>query len=431
MKSITARFWFILLFFVCLPHYISADQKLSLFKISSGSALLIDADTGETLYSQNPNLRIQPASLAKVMNLFIVFDALKKNPNLIDRRVDIGDKVVKKGGSTMYLRVGQNVPLGELIKGVAVVSGNDSSLALSEEIYISEAIFVERMNQKVQELNLKNTKFQTVDGWPAPDQYTTAYDMAMIAQAYIREHPEALEYHKLKEFTHDNIVLHNRNGLVFKDPSVDGLKTGYIEEAGYHLIATAKRENRRLIAVVMGSKSEEVRENETLILLNHGFNNFIKLKLFNTGEVLTYLTVTGGVKDRVGLLSLKDGIVTVPTNQKEHVSFSIMKKDKYESPIQINQRLGDAVISDQNTILKTIPLYAIEGISIVYANIGAPPTSSRIQSNNSFYVIISVMIFSLIILLVLRINRQRKEIQPIHNHDGDIIKKRLHRLIET
>ena len=391
----------------------------------------MDAETGKILYSQNPNFRIQPASLTKVMTLFLIFDALDQKAIQIDEKVFISKKAAQTGGSKMYLREGKNVPLSELIKGIAVVSGNDACVAVAEGLYKSEQIFMEKMNQKVDNLKIQNTKFQTVDGWPAPDQYTTAYDMAIIAQAYIREHPEALQYHNLKEFSHNNILLHNRNGLILQDPSIDGLKTGHVEDAGYHLVATAKRENRRLIAIIMGAKSTKIREIETMQLLNFGFSNFLTVKLFNKGEVLSHISVLKGTKDRVGLKSQEDGIVTINITQKEHVSFSIKADDQYEAPIQINQKLGHAIISDQKNILKTISLYANEEIQRADFKKIALQTSEYIISKHKVSLIIVFLIIFIFGLQAWRIRRLQKQIKRIDNHGDDIVKERLKKIIKT
>ena len=425
------RVGLILFFLVCLPQNIFSNQQFCPFKASSVSAFLMDAETGKILYSQNPNFRIQPASLTKVMTLFLIFDALDQEDIKIDEKVFISKKAAQTGGSKMYLREGKNVPLSELIKGIAVVSGNDACVAVAEGLYKSEQIFMEKMNQKVENLKIQNTKFQTVDGWPAPDQYTTAYDMAIIAQAYIREHPEALQYHNLKEFSHNNILLHNRNGLILQDPSIDGLKTGHVEDAGYHLVATAKRENRRLIAIVMGAKSTKIREIETMQLLNFGFSNFLTVKLFNKGEVLSHISVLKGTKDRVGLKSQEDGIVTINITQKEHVSFSIKADDQYEAPIQINQKLGHAIISDQKNILKTISLYANEEIQRADFKKIALQTSEYIISKHKVSLIIVFLIIFIFGLQAWLIRRLQKQIKRIDNHGDDIVKERLKKIIKT
>ena len=234
-----ARTCLYVLIFVCFPSALFAYPHPCPFNASAVSALVMDANDGQILYNHNPFHRLQPASLAKVMALFVIFDALEQGTVHLNDEIVISKKAAQKEGAKMYLREGEKTPLVELIKGIAIVSGNDACIAAAEAVYGSEQNFVDKMNQKLAELNLQDSQFKTADGWPVPEQYTTAYDMAMIANAYIREHPEALQYHKLKEFTHADIVLHNRNGLILQDPAVDGLKTGHVEEAGYHLIATA------------------------------------------------------------------------------------------------------------------------------------------------------------------------------------------------
>jgi D-alanyl-D-alanine carboxypeptidase (penicillin-binding protein 5/6) len=361
-RMIIVNIWIILVFSVWLPQYIYAHQQSSPFKASSVSAVLMDANSDQILYSQNPHLRIQPASLAKLMTLFLIFDALKQGKIQLNNEVLISKKAAQAEGSKMYLQEGNQVPLVELIKGIAVVSGNDACLAVAEWLYGDERTFVDKMNQKLKRLKIQNSQFQTVDGWPVPDQYTTANDMAMLAQAYIREHPEALQYHKLKEFSHENHTLHNRNGLILQDSSVDGLKTGHVEEAGYHLLATAKREKQRFIAVVMGAEKIAIREKEALQLLNFGFSNFVTVTLFRKGQILSHLPVSKGVKDRVGLAPQVAGELMIPVSQKENVSFKIKSPNQQEAPIQLDQELGDAIISDQKNILKTVPLFATEQI---------------------------------------------------------------------
>ena len=179
----------------------------------------------------------------------------------------------------------------------------------------------------------------------------------MLARAYIRKHPKALQYHKLKEFTHADIVLNNRNGLILQDPSVDGLKTGHVEEAGYHLIATAERGDRRYIAVIMGAAKLEDRENEAMQLLNFGFNNFITVKLFNKDDILSHLSVLRGVEDKVGLRPSEDGVITIPTRLKEFISYILDTPNQQEAPIEIDQKIGQVIISCQKEILKRIPRY--------------------------------------------------------------------------
>ena len=428
-RIIIVNIWIILVFSVGLPQYIYAHQQSSPFKASSVSALLMNANTGQILYSQNPHLRIQPASLAKLMTLFLIFDALKQGTIQLNTEVLISKKAAQAGGSKMYLREGNQVPLVELIKGIAVVSGNDACLAAAEWLYGDERAFIDKMNQKLKRLKIQNSKFQTVDGWPAPDQYTTAHDMAMLAQAYIREHPEALQYHRLKEFSHENHTLHNRNGLILQDPSVDGLKTGHVEEAGYHLLATAKREKQRFIAVVMGAEKIAIREKEALQLLNFGFSNFVTVRLFHKGQILSHLPVSKGVKDRVGLAPQVDGVLTIPVSQKENVSFKIQSRDQQEAPIQLDQELGAAVISDQKNILKTVPLFATEKIQRAGFIKMSLQTLEFIIVKHKASLLVIIILICIVGLQTWHIKRLRRQLKDQYG-DENIVKERLNKILK-
>jgi D-alanyl-D-alanine carboxypeptidase (penicillin-binding protein 5/6) len=428
-RLIRVNIWIIVVFSVWLPQYIYAHQQSSPFKASSVSTLLMDADTGQILYSQNPHLRIQPASLAKMLTLFLIFDALKQGNIQLDDEVLISKKAAQAGGSKMYLREGNQVPLVELIKGIAVVSGNDACLAVAEWLYGGQRAFVDKMNQKLKHLKIQNSQFQTVDGWPVPDQYTTAYDMAMLAHAYIREHPEALEYHSLKEFSHENHILHNRNGLILQDLTIDGLKTGHVEEAGYHLLATAKREKQRFIAVVMGAEKIAIREKEAMQLLNFGFNNILTVTLFHKGQILSHLPVSKGVKDRVGLASKEDGVLTIPASQKENISFKIKSPDQQEAPIQFDQKLGDAIISDKINILKTVPLYATEKIQRAGFVKIALQTFKLIIAKDKVSLLVIIILICILGLQTWHIVRIRKRLKD-RPSDENIIKERLDKILK-
>jgi D-alanyl-D-alanine carboxypeptidase (penicillin-binding protein 5/6) len=287
------------------------------------------------------------------------------------------------------------------------------------------------MNQKLKLLKIRNSRFQTVDGWPVPEQFTTSYDMAMLARAYIQEHPEALRYHSLKEFSYETHILHNRNGLILQDPSVDGLKTGYVEEAGYHLLATAKREKQRLIAVVMGAEKIAIREKEALQLLNFGFDNFLTVRLFQKDEILAHLPVLKGVKDQVGLKSHIDGEVTISVGQKERVSFEIESDEQTEAPIQFDQKLGTAIISDQNNILKTVPLFADQEIQRAgFIKIARQVLNFSIAEHRVSLLAIIILILILVAALqtwyVIRLRIQIKQ-QP---GNEKLVKNRLKKILK-
>jgi len=374
---------------------------------------------------------MQPASLAKVMTLFLVFDALEKGDVELNDEVLISKKAAQKEGSTMYLRGGDNTPLAELIKGIAVVSGNDACVAVAEKISGSEQAFVDRMNQKVEELSLRNTRFQTVDGWPVPEQYTTAYDMAMLSRAYIREHPEALEYHKTKEFSHADIVLHNRNGLIFEDPTVDGLKTGHVEEAGYHLIATAKRDGRRCIAVAMGAGKPELRESETRALLEYGFNSYTTVTLFHAGDILSHLSVSKGKNTSVGVHSAEDGVITLPVSQRDMLSYEIVSPPRVEAPIELNQQLGHVAVSCRNEVLKTIPLLASGDVPVAGRKMQAMQFVKALLAGPGSLVLILFVLLGLLGVQTLYIIRLRRRLKRESTAEAELVKERLDSILKS
>jgi len=356
--------FFILVLLLAFPRLAPAQEMPHPFTVAAQSAVLIDANSGQFLYGQNPDERIKPASFVKLLTLFLIFDAIDQGQVHLDDKVWISKKAWRTGGSKMFVRQGTRTPLVELIKGIAVVSGNDACVAVAEFLQGNEQAFVAKMNQKLRELGLENSQFQTVNGWPAPDQYTTSKDMALLARAYVQLFPEALQYHTLKEFTHEDIRQPNRNRLLWRDPSVDGLKTGHTEEAGYHLLATARRGDQRFVAVVMGAKSQAVREREVLRLLNYGFRNFVSVLLFEKDKALLQLPVWQGVEGQVDLLAGEEGVVTVPIAEQNDVSWQAKTPERLFAPIDRGQTIGQAIITIQDKVVKSVPLLADKDIPL-------------------------------------------------------------------
>jgi D-alanyl-D-alanine carboxypeptidase (penicillin-binding protein 5/6) len=391
----------------------------------------MDADNGQILYNENPHNRMQPASLTKIMTLFLIFDAINQGLVQLNDKFVISKKAAQKEGSKMYLREGDKVPLVELIKGIAIVSGNDACVAAAEGLYGSEQNFVAKMNQKVRDLGLKDSKFQTVDGWPVPEQYTSPHDIVMIAHAYIQDHPEALQYHKLEEFSHSKIVLHNRNGLIFQDPSVDGLKTGHVDEAGYHLVATAKRYNRRYIAVVMGAEKIGIREKEAMQLLDYGFNNFVTVRLFDKDEIISHLSVSKCVKGEVGLIPSEDGIITIPSGLKEYISYEFEPTHQQEAPVEIDQELGQVTIYYRKEILKKIPLLASENIQQADTKILAMGSVISMVSEQKNTLTIVFIMPCLLGIQYFSIRRLRHRLKEANSVGDEIVKQRFNNILKV
>lgn len=283
---------FFLTFALVLMNFTPTHGAVHPFKLSFRAAVLMDANSGQFLYAHNPHESIPPASLTKVLTLFLVFDAIQEGRVRLDDQVPISRKAWRTGGSKMFVKAGERVRLEELIKGIAVDSGNDASVAVAEYLEGSERAFVDKMNGKLWQLNIRNTRLGNVHGLPARHHYTTAADMAVLARAYIQAHPEALQYHQMTSYTYRNISQYNRNTLLLQDPSVDGLKTGYTRKSGYHLVATAKRGDQRLIAVVMDARNRKIREREAMRLLTLGFQHVAQAPPAQYREVQLAPTLT-------------------------------------------------------------------------------------------------------------------------------------------
>jgi len=240
-------------------------------KLRAKAAILMNIDSGMILYAKNPDKPMQPASLTKILSLYLVYEAINVGKVHLSDKVKISTNAQLTGGSSMYLVDEAEVALEDLIKGMAVVSANDASVAVAEHIGGSVDGFVEMMNAKARELGMKHSYFMNPNGLPAKGQVSTARDILILSHAYIRDFPEALQLHSMQEYTYRDITQHNNNTLLKQCEDVDGLKTGFVRASGFHLVATAKRRDTRLIAVVMGEKNPNIRARETVKLLEQGF----------------------------------------------------------------------------------------------------------------------------------------------------------------
>jgi D-alanyl-D-alanine carboxypeptidase (penicillin-binding protein 5/6) len=332
------------------------------FQVTARSALLINALTGKVIFEQNADDRIPPASLIKLMTLYLVYDAIDSGNAKMTDMVTISQRAWKFGGSQMYLEVNMQVPLSDIIKGIAVVSGNDACVAAAEHLCGTEEVFVDKMNKKAAELGMTSSLFKNCHGLPEDGQYTTARDMAMLAYNYLKTHPHATEIHSLKEYTFNNITQQNRNRLLWRDQSVDGLKTGWIRESGYHLIATAHRENDRCIAVVMGAKNHTLREEEALKLLNYGFRNFKTTELVQKGSPVATVPVWNGIEDEVSLAAVESSFVTVPRDQAGAAQIQQDVPAGVFAPVAQGQKIGALKIMVDGKPYAEIPLAALTAV---------------------------------------------------------------------
>ncbi|MCX8116871.1 MAG: D-alanyl-D-alanine carboxypeptidase [Desulfobacterota bacterium] len=330
------------------------------------SALLMDGLTGEVLFAQNPHQRIPPASFVKVLTLYLVFDALKAGQLKMDDVVTVSEKAwraaYKTDGSAMYIKVGERVKIEDLIKGAAIASGNDACIALAEHLAGSEEAFVAKMNEKAKAIGMQDSQFKNSHGLPAEGQYVTAMDMAILAKRYIEDHPEALAVHSTTEFEYNGIRQGNRNLLLYKNIGVDGLKTGYIRESGYHLVATAKRDGQRMIAVVMGCDKVKKRAPEAQKLLEYGFRNFSTIEVVKKDAPFGPIRVKRGKVDQLGLLASESAWVTVPKGKESLAAVLPQLPEFVSAPIQKGQVLGKLLVQKEGRTLKEIGLYAASDV---------------------------------------------------------------------
>lgn len=326
------------------------------------SAVLMDGLTGQVLYEQNPNLRIPPASFVKVMTLYVIHDAIRAGQLKMDDLVTVSDmawrRAWKTDSSKMFIKVGERVKVEDLMKGVAIASGNDACLALAEHLSGSEEAFVSKMNEKAKLLGLKDSQFKNSDGMPADGQYITAMDMAILSKRYIEDHPEALVLHSTVEFEYNGIRQGNRNTLLQKNIGVDGLKTGHIKESGYHLTATAKRDGQRMIAVVMGCDKVRKRAPEAQKLLEYGFKNFSTVEAVKKGATFGPLKVKRGKLNQVLLTAAGDGRVTVAKGKENLVSAVPQLPQFIVAPIQKGQVVAKVLIQNEGKAVKEVNLIA-------------------------------------------------------------------------
>ncbi len=325
--------------------------------------LVIDAGSGQTLAALNPDERMEPASITKLMTAYIAFQALRDGKLKLTDEVTISEHAWKAEGSRTFLQVGTTASVDVLLKGMIVQSGNDATIALAERIGGSEPGFVAMMNAQAQRLGLKGTHYENADGLPAPTHYSTARDIATLARAIIREFPDRYPLYSIKEFTWNNIKQPNRNGLLLRDSSVDGMKTGHTDSAGYCLVTSAKRENTRLISVVLGSSGERTREDASAALLNYGYNNFESVSIRKAGEMVLKPRVYKSVDGYVAISPNADVQITVPRGQAGGITTTATALPKLIAPLVANAPLGELQVSLAGNVVARVPLYPAAAVA--------------------------------------------------------------------
>lgn len=331
-------------------------------EIAAKSFILIDYDSHIILAQNNADTPVAPASITKVMTAYVVFSELEEGNIKLDDLVTISKKAWKTPGSRMFIKVNTKVSIEDLLQGMIIQSGNDASVALAEHIAGSEETFATLMNQHAQSLGMTNSNFLNSTGLPNPRHKTSARDLAILAGALIKKFPQYYKWYSTKEFTYNNIKQPNRNKLLWRDNSVDGMKTGYTEEAGYCLVSSAKRENMRLISVVLGTKSVNARTQESQKLLNFGFLFYESHVIYPVGKPLKNVRIYKGSQELLPVGVANKIAVTIPRGQYKNLKPAMNINTPVEAPVSKGQTLGQVEIKLSGKVLSRSPLVALKTI---------------------------------------------------------------------
>jgi D-alanyl-D-alanine carboxypeptidase (penicillin-binding protein 5/6) len=344
-------------------------QSLPAPTIAARSWLLLDATSGQTLASQEPTMRIEPASLTKIMTAYLAFSAIKEKRLDPNQMVNVSVRAwkVDPSSSKMFIDPATPVKVNDLLYGLIVQSGNDAAVALAEAVAGTEDAFVVLMNREAERMGMKSTRFANSHGLPSPDNYSTAQDLSLMAARLIADYPDYYKIYSTKDFTYNKIKQPNRNRLLWLDPTVDGMKTGHTSSAGYSLIATAKRPNagsdRRLVSVVLGTTSDSVRAQESQKLLNWGFQNFDTVKLYAKGQPVATPEIWKGTQNQIKIGFKHDVYVTVPKGVADKMKPLLERKDPLVAPVADNSKVGTLKMMVDGKALTELPVVALEQVN--------------------------------------------------------------------
>lgn len=331
-------------------------------QVAGSSYILMDPLSGRVIMDENSNERLPPASLTKMMTAYIVERELDEGRISLSDMVPISVNAWRTEGSRTFVQEGTEVSVENLLKGVIIQSGNDASVALAEFIAGSESAFVDIMNQQAQLLGMQDTNFENATGLPSPDHFSTAHDLALLAMAIINDYPENYPLYAEKHFTYNNIRQPNRNSLLWRDDSVDGLKTGHTEEAGYCLVASAKRNDTRLIAVVMGTDSTAARAQEIQKMLNYGFRYYESETLFGAGQELIEARIWGGREDELSVGVTEEVNVTIPRGSRDSLESTVDLDSVIKAPIKVGDELGRVQVKLGDDVIVDQPVLALSDV---------------------------------------------------------------------
>ena len=365
--TIKSFFRFILVFTLIFTALFANAEESDILtpaapKIAASSFILMDYYTGKILAENNADIKLAPASLTKIMTVYVAFREIASEHLKLDDLATVSQNAWQTGGSRMFLEVNNKVSIEDLIKGIVIQSGNDAAVALAEHIAGSESTFAEMMNQHAARLGMLNSHFEDSNGLPAENHYTSARDLAIVTKAIIDEFPDYYRWFSQKEFTYNKITQHNRNQLLSRDETVDGVKTGFTDDAGYCLVASAVRENMRLISVVMGTSSANARANENQNLLNYGFRFFEGHKLYEAKKQLAEARVWKGEIQNVPLGLAKDLNVTIPRRHYADLKAEMTVDKKVSAPITEGMKLGTIKVTLKNDVVATADLVALKAV---------------------------------------------------------------------
>ncbi|HWU69542.1 MAG TPA: D-alanyl-D-alanine carboxypeptidase family protein [Stenotrophobium sp.] len=335
--------------------------------LDAHSYVLMDYQSGEIIASMNPDERVQPASITKLLTIYIAFDQIKKGQLKLTDTALVSKKAWMQGidssESRMFLEVGTRVTISDLLRGIIIDSGNDAAVALAEDIAGSEDLFAQMMNQYAKKLGMDHSHFADASGMPNPEHYVTARDVATLTRALIQNFPQLYKIFSEKDFKYGKVATqHNRNGLLWKDPTVDGLKTGHTQAAGYCLVASALRDGRRLISVVMGAQSWANRESYSLELLNYGFRFFETDQMFGPQQPVSTVRVWKGAEEQLPVGVTPAVVMALPQGSRSQLKYTTQVTTVPVAPIAMGQKLGTVSITLDGKVIRTEPLVALKAI---------------------------------------------------------------------
>lgn len=333
-------------------------------QVDAKGYILMDYNSGQELASHNANERVEPASLTKLMTAYIAFTAVKQGRLSLTQTLPVSEKAWRAEGSRMFIAPNTQVTVDDLLHGMIIQSGNDAAITLAEGIAGSEDAFAGLMNQEAQRLGMKNSHFMNATGLPHAQHYSTPHDLSLLTQAIIRDFPEFFKLYSIKEFRYNNITQPNRNQLLWRDPSVDGMKTGHTEAAGFCLVATAKRQNMRLISVVVGTNTDNLRSSESQKLLNYGFQFYETFRPYQKGQVLANLPMWKGNSRTLKAGLADDAYVTVPRGQYSYMKASMVSQQPLLAPVSAGKPVGTLRLSLGDKVLNERPLVALESVGV-------------------------------------------------------------------